>query len=140
VGAREQQAIGGELRVRRPHLLAVEDEAARPKAVALGARLLGTRLDPREIGAGRGLGEQLAPDLIAVEHRAEVAPLLLVGAVGDDRRPEHPDADRVEDPRHFRARYLLVADDLVDRAEPLASVLLGPGDARERTLRKPSLP
>ena len=96
VGAREQQAVGGELRVGRPHLLARQA----PAAVVLLAR---ARLHRRQVGAGGGLGEQLAPDLVAVQHRAEVARLLLVGAVGDDRRAEHADADRVEDPGHFRA-------------------------------------
>ncbi len=35
---------------------------------------------------GAGLAEQLAPDLLAGEQRAQVALLLLVGAVGDDGR------------------------------------------------------
>ena len=95
VGARQQQAVGGELRVGRPHLLAVEH----PRAVVLEAR---ARLHRREVRAGARLGEQLAPDLVAVEHRPGVARLLLLGAVGDDRRPEHADADHVEDPGHAR--------------------------------------
>ena len=60
------------------------------------------RLDRRQVRPRRGLGEELAPDLVAVQHRPEVALLLLLGAVGDDRRAEHADADRVEDPRHAR--------------------------------------
>ena len=46
-----------------------------------------------EVGAGAGLAEQLAPDLLAAQHRPEVALLLLVGAVHHDRRPEHALAD-----------------------------------------------
>ena len=49
------------------------------------------RLHGRQVRARRRLGEQLAPDLVAVQQRPEVALLLLVGAVGDDRRAEHPD-------------------------------------------------
>jgi hypothetical protein len=60
--------------------------------------LLGTRLDAREVRAGGGLAEELAPHLVGVEHRPEVALLLLVAAVRDERRPEHADADDVEDP------------------------------------------
>ena len=82
VGAREQQPVGGELGVGRPHLLAGQA----PAAVVLLAR---ARLHGREVRAGGGLGEELAPDLVAVQHRAEVARLLLLVAVGDDRRAEH---------------------------------------------------
>src|SRR3954454_2924482 len=72
----------------RPHLLPAEP----PRPVVLPA---GAGLDAREVGAGGGLGEELAPHLVAVEHRAEVTRLLRVGAMADDRRPEHADADRV---------------------------------------------
>ena len=96
VRAREQQAVGGELGVRRPHLLPVE----RPDAVVV---LLRAGLHRGEVRAGGRLAEELAPHLVAVEHRAEVARLLLVAAVGDDRRAEHADADDVEDAR-ARAR------------------------------------
>ncbi len=133
VGAREQQPVGGELGVRRPDLLAGEA----PAAVVLQAR---ARLHGGEVGAGGGLGEQLAPDLVAVQHRAEVAALLLVGAVGDDRRPEHADADRVEDAGDFGPGDLLVADDLLDRPEALPAVLLRPGDAGETALGELALP
>ena len=95
IGARQQQAVGGELGVGRPHLLAVE----RPGPVVALAR---AGLHRGQIRAGGGLGEQLAPDLVAVEHRAEVAALLLLRAVGDQARAEHADADHVEDPGHAR--------------------------------------
>ena len=133
VGAREQQPVGGELRVGRPDLLAGQA----PAAVLLLTR---ARLHGREVRAGGGLGEELAPDLVAVQHRPEVAALVLVAAVRDDRRAEHPDADRVEDPGDFGARDLLVADDLLERAEALAAVLLGPRDAGEAALGEAALP
>jgi hypothetical protein len=65
-----------------------------------------------------------------VEHRAQVAGLLLVRAVRDEARPEHPDADDVEDPGHAAPADLLVDDDLLDRPEALAADLLGPRSAR----------
>ena len=36
--------------------------------------------------------------LVGVQHRCQVALLLLLRAVRDDRGAQHPDADRVEDP------------------------------------------
>ena len=75
-----------------------------------------------------------------MQHRTEIAPLLALVAVGDDRRAEHANADRVEDPGHFRLADLLVADHLLDRAETLPAVLLGPGHAREAALRELALP
>ncbi len=133
VGAREQQAVGGELRVGRPHLLPGE----LPAAVVLLAR---ARLHGGQVRAGGGLGEQLAPDLVAVQHRAEVARLLLVGPVRDDRRAEHAHADRVEDARHFGLGDLLVADDLLDRTEALPAELLRPGHAGQPALGELALP
>ena len=133
VGAREQQAKGCELGVRRPHLL----PAQLPGPVLLLAR---ARLHRGEVRARRGLGEQLAPHLVAVQHRPQVAGLLLVAAVGDDRRAEHPHADRVEDPRDARTADLLVADDLLDRAQALPAELPRPGHAREPALGELALP
>ena len=133
VGAREQEPERRVLRVRRPHLLAGEA----PGAVLL---LPGARLDAGEVGARGGLGEHLAPDLVGVEHRAEVALLLLLVAVRDQRRAEHADADDVEDPGHARAADLLVHDDLVERAEALAAVLGRPRDGGQPALGELVLP
>ena len=116
VGARQQQPEGGELGVGGPHLLAVE----RPAAVLVLTR---ARLDGGQVGPGGGLGEHLTPDLVAVEHRAQVAALLLLGAVRDQARPEHPDPDHVEDPGHLRPRDLLVDRDLLDRPQSAAADL-----------------
>ena len=85
VGAEDAEAEVAVVRAARPHLLAVEHELV---AVALGARA-----ERSEVGPGVGLAPQLAPDLLAAAHRLEVAGLLRVGAVGDDRRPDHGDAD-----------------------------------------------
>ena len=101
---------------------------------------LRARLDAGEVRAGGRLGEELAPDLLAGQHRPEVALLLVLGAVGDQRRAEHADADHVEEPRHAGAADLLVDDDLMQRAEPLAAVLRGPGDGGEPGLGELALP
>ena len=47
-----------------------------------------------EVGAGARLAEQLAPQLVAAQHRVEVALLLLVGAVHHERGRDHADPDR----------------------------------------------
>ena len=57
VGASEQDAPAGDVGVARPHLLPVDHVVV---AVALGPR--GQR---GEVGAGAGLGEELAPELLA---------------------------------------------------------------------------
>ena len=85
IGAREAPAPVGELRVARPHLLAVEH----PTAVDL----LGACAQRREITAGFGLAEELAPDLGRVEDVREPTGLLRFGAVREQRRPDQVDAD-----------------------------------------------
>jgi len=45
----------------------------------------GARPEAREIGAGAGLGEALAPDLLGGEDRGKMAAFLLVGAPVDER-------------------------------------------------------
>ena len=107
------------------------------RAVVLNDR---ARLHRGQVRAGGRLAEQLAPDLVAVEHRAEVARLLLVAAVGDQARAEHADADDVEDARDAGAAELLVDDDLLDRAQTLAAELLRPGDAGQPALGELALP
>ena len=68
IGAGEQQAVvGGGVGVAVPDLLPVHDVAV---AVAHGAGL-----ERREVGAGFGLGEALAPDHVAGRHaRAGAGP------------------------------------------------------------------
>ncbi len=106
------------MRERRPDLLPVYDEAAWLLACA-GAHA-------REVGAGAGLREALAPDLLRREDRREVARLLLLGAVRDDRRPGHADADDADVRRRLGAGHLLEEDRLVGIWRAAAAVLLGP--------------
>ena len=65
-----------------------------------------------EVGAGLGLGEELAPHLLAAEHRRQVALLLLLGAVHDEHRTAVADADRVHRLGHAGAAQLVVDDQL----------------------------
>src|ERR1035437_4766702 len=58
-----------------------------------------------------------------------MARLLLLAAVGDQARAEHPDPDHVKDPRHLGAGDLLVDGHLLDRPQPLPAELPRRGDA-----------
>jgi hypothetical protein len=69
VGASQQDAVVGVLAERGPDLLAVDDPLV---AVALGAGA-----QRREVAAGTGFAEQLAPQMVAAQHRAEETLLLL---------------------------------------------------------------
>ncbi len=60
------------------------------------------------------------------EERREVARLLLLGAVRDDRRPGHADADDADVRRRLGSRHLLEEDRLVRVRRAAAAVLLGP--------------
>jgi hypothetical protein len=75
-----------------------------------------------------------------VQHRRQVAALLLVAAVGDDRRAEHADADDVEDAGDARLADLLLGDDLLDRPESLAADLGRPGHPGQASLGELALP
>ena len=119
-----------------PHLLPVHDPLV---AVALGAGR-----EAGEVRSRAGLGEELAPDLLAVQHPGEVVLLLLLGAVGDDRRPDHPDGDRERAGAHDEVALLLGEDPGLAGSAAPAAVLRGPRDPgpavrRERRLPVPAL-
>ncbi len=118
VGAGEQDAEVGHVRVRGPHLLPVEHEP-----VLLDAA---TRPDTGEIGSRLGLGEALAPDLVPGEEWRQVARLLLLGPVGDDRRAGHAEPDHAHVRRRLGTRQLLEQDRLVRDRRARAAVLLRP--------------
>ena len=94
VGAGDEHAPAGQVGQRGPHLLAVDDP--------LVAVLDGSGRQAGHVGAGARLAEQLAPDLLAGEQRAQVAALLGLGAMGDDGRRAHAVADGVAGPRDRR--------------------------------------
>src|SRR5439155_8186464 len=103
---------------RAPHLLAGHDPIV---AVAVGAGR-----DASEVRTGAGLREQLAPRLVAAKERTEVAILLLVRAVEDDRRPGHAEPRHVERDVRADAGLLLLPYEVLRRAEPAAAELRRP--------------
>ena len=107
IGAGQQDAPAGDVGVAGPHLLPVEDVVV---AVALGPQR-----QRRQVGAGAGLAEQLAPELLARQQRPQ-PPFLLLGRPGiEQRRPGPPDADGVDGPAHPGRPQLLVDDQLRQR-------------------------
>src|SRR5262249_54068963 len=82
----------------------------------------------------------LAPDLLAGEDLLEVALLLRVGAVRDDRGPGHPEAEDVERRRRPVLDQLLVEEKLLHPGQPAAPVLLGPREPEEPGLVELPLP
>src|SRR5712692_956237 len=118
VRPREEDPPVGDGPARRPDLLAVDEEVV--------ALVLGARLEAREVGARVRLRVELAPDLLGGQHLPEVALLLPVGAVDDDRRADEPDAEAVDGRRGGEARHLVLDDGLLHRRAPPAAVLRGP--------------
>ena len=104
IGARDEDAELGVLRERRPRLLTVDDVDV---AVALGADA-----QVREVGTRARLTEELTPELLAGEHRPEVAVLLLLARQRDERRAAVADADRVHRLRHAGPLHLALDDEL----------------------------
>ncbi len=118
IAERDEDAVVGDVRERRPHLLAVDDVHV---ALALGARTCGG-----EVGACVRLRESLAPDFLRGEDLREVRLLLRVGAVRDDRRPRHTEPDDADVTGRLCERHLLVEDRLVAVRRTFAAVLLRP--------------
>ena len=110
VGAGDEHPPLGEVGEGGPHLLAVDDPLV---AVAHGPGG-----EAGDVGAGARLAEELAPDLLAGEERAEVALLLLVGAVGDDGRRAHAVADRGCRVRRRSARRRRCSVSLIELLQP----------------------
>ena len=109
---REEDSPVAVVRARCPDLLAVDDP--------LLAVLLGARAQPGEVRARARFGEQLAPDLVAAQHRGQESFLLLGRAPRDDRRAGHRDADREHAGRDVVVRLLFVEDALLP-TRPAAS-------------------
>ena len=107
IGAGDQDPVLRMVGPARPDLRTVDDVLV---AVADGAaRQRG------EVGAGIGLGEQLAPHVLTAEDRRQEAFVLLAGAGEEDRRRRPADADRVGRPADARLAELVVDDQLLDR-------------------------
>ena len=123
-GAGDQEHLVGDLRRRRPHLLAVYHVAV---AVAFGAGVEGGRVE-----AGIGLGDGEAALYLALDDVGQDAPLLFLGA-------EHHDRVRAEDievnrrgalQRRARLGHRLHQQGRLGDAETRAAVFLGHGDAQ----------
>ena len=132
IGAHQAEHPVGVLRARGPDLLAVDDE--------LVADELGAGAQRRQVGAGARLGVALAPDLVGGEDLRQVAPPLLLGAVRDQRRPDHLDAHHADEARRARAHHLLVDDRLPHDVGALAAVLARPAHGDVAGLVQLALP
>ena len=132
VGAGQEDAEVAVLRAGRPHLLTVHHPLV---TVAHGPGG-----EPGEVAAGARLAEELAPHLVAAQHRREVALALLVRAVGDDGRPRHGDADGEGVHAQPEPRRLLGEDRLLARGAAAAAGVLRPGDPRPPVVGEVRLP
>jgi hypothetical protein len=92
--------------------------------------VLAFRAQRTEVGTGSRLGEALAPDLFARQRLLKVLGLLLVGAVNDDRRTRHPQADDSDVVGGFGAGGFLQEDRLMCVGSPCAAELLRPRQPR----------
>src|SRR5581483_7816688 len=113
----------GDVGQRRPDLLPVDDP--------LVAVPDGPGGEPGQVGAGTGLGEQLAPDLLPGEQGPEEPGALLGGAVDGDGRGGHAHADDVAGGVGGGSPGLgqgLVDDALQPRGEPEPAGALGEVD------------
>src|SRR5205814_3761614 len=126
IAARDEHAPVRAMCAGRPDLLAVDH----PR-VAVTHR---ARAQAREVGTGGRLGEELAPDLLPVQCGRRIAPLLLLGRVGEERRHAHAEADLEVTARRDVLAFLLVPDHLLDGRAGAPAVLLRPRDAREARL------
>ncbi|MFY9264091.1 MAG: hypothetical protein WAO61_01495 [Solirubrobacterales bacterium] len=131
-GARQQDRPVGDLRAAGPDLLAGDLPAV---AVALGPAL-----QTGEVGSGTGLGEELAPDLLAGQNRLKKALFLLVAAVVDDRRPGEALADAVDPVGRPGAIELLGEDRLFGDVGAASAVFGRPGEAGVSGLVQLALP
>ena len=109
-----------------------------PVTTQLVAVLDRARLQRREVGAGVGLGEALAPDLLGRQDRGEEALLLLVGAPHHQRRAAEQQAEHVGGERDARAADLLEVDRRLGQRRAAAAVLGGPaGRGPARVVQRP---
>ncbi len=114
----EQEDVVGELRLGRPHLLALDHPFV--------AVEIGTCLERRQVASGVGFGEPLAPRDRAVEDLGDELSLLFLGSPLQDGRAHEGVPEEVRPHGRHRTGEFLVEDDLLDERETLASVFLGP--------------
>ncbi len=132
VGADQQHAPVSDMPQRGPHLLTVNHEF-----VAIQRR---TGVERGQIRAGARFGEALAPDLLAGQDFLDETALLLFGAVLENSRSAHRQAEFVErcwrsDTGHFFVEYRTFDDGFT-----LAAVLGRPRNSEIAGVVEPPLP
>ena len=120
IGTSQADAPIRELRVRRPHLLAVQH----PPSIGAG----GGRRHRRQVAARPGLAEELAPQVVGREDGCQPALFLLLGAMGEQCGTGEIDADASDQLGCPCARQLFLDDVVLGRSRPPATVFLGPRD------------
>ena len=108
-----------------------------PFTIQLVPALDGAGLRAREVGAGAGLGEALTPDLVAAQRRRHEAPLLLLGAVHEDRRDRHRERHDVQHERRSGQAHLAVRDPLEALVSAAAVLLRDVGADQTRVVAAP---
>ena len=120
IGAHVAEALLRDHRVRRPHLLAVDDEVV--------VEHLGARLQAGEVGAGVRLAHADAPDRVAADRGRRQRLLLVVAELEQARRDDRV-AGEVPRARDAAARQRLEVDErLHRRAVPAAELGRVAGD------------
>ena len=132
-GAHQQLAVVGHLGVGSPDLRSGDHVV-----VAVPD---GPGAQRGEVAPGIGLGEALAPDLVAPEDGRQVARPLLGGALGDDGRPGVEETDEVDpDVGGVGPLELLFEDQLLDRRRAAAAALDRPVDPGVAGVEEQPLP
>ena len=126
VGAHQAEDPVGLVGVGGPDLLAVDDEVV---VVHFGPR--GQR---RQVGAGVRLRVALAPADLAARDLRQVLALLLLAAVLQQRRAEHPDAEALQRRAALERGHLLAQDRRLRVREAAAAVVARPGRHRPAAL------
>ena len=91
--------------------------------------LLGAGAQARDVGAAGGLGEQLAPDLLAGGQRRQIFALLLLARKRHHGRPAHAVADDEHRAQLAEGALLLLPDHALDRRRAAAAIFLRPVQA-----------
>src|SRR5436190_24370533 len=120
------------MRAGGPDLLAVDDPAI--------AVLFSARAQAGDVGAARGLGKQLAPDLFARCERRQITPLLLFAGKRHHCRAAHAMTDDEHSAELAERPFLLLPDHAFDRGRAAPAIFLWPVQARPTGVRLLFLP
>src|SRR2546421_7513519 len=120
------------MRAGGPDLLAVDDPVI--------AVLFSARAQAGDVGAARGLGKQLAPDLFARCERRQITSLLLFAGKRHHGRPAHAMADNEHSAELAERPFLLLPDHAFDRGSAAPAIFLWPVQACPAGVRLLFLP